>query len=210
MTDRSDSGARKSMRSSRPNIAALTPTPSASVATTAAVNSGRRRAAAQRVAHVLHDVFDEHGAVRVAGVVLDSIHATEGEACVARCLLASHAARATFLGFAIEVEAHLFIHLTFDAPRDGRSCAGDSASRSTTRVTIGVSLRQLMSRMSDTAVVRLCHCVGLRVELFAAGASELVVLGAAVVVRGAPLGANPSASLESVEGGVERALGNLQ
>src|SRR3954470_15920950 len=47
-------------------------------------------------------------------------------------------------------------------------------------------------------------------ELLLTRAGELVVLGAPIVVGGAPFGADPSASLEAMEGGVERPLRDLQ
>src|SRR5438552_3677062 len=53
-------------------------------------------------------------------------------------------------------------------------------------------------------------CVSFGVELFPAGSRELVELGATVVVRRAPLGFDPAASLEAVEGGVEGPLRDLQ
>src|SRR5262245_53951609 len=47
-------------------------------------------------------------------------------------------------------------------------------------------------------------------ELFAAGAGEGVILGAAVVLGGPPLGLDPALLLHAVEGGVERTLVDLQ
>src|SRR5579884_1257706 len=47
-------------------------------------------------------------------------------------------------------------------------------------------------------------------ELFAARSRELVVAGAAVVFRGAPLGLDPSVKQQPLERGIERAFFNLQ
>src|ERR1700687_1776246 len=48
-----------------------------------------------------------------------------------------------------------------------------------------------------------------RCELFAPSRSQLVVLGAAVVLGGAPVGLDPAASLKAMQGRIERALLNL-
>src|SRR5215217_2550960 len=53
-------------------------------------------------------------------------------------------------------------------------------------------------------------CVGLALELIPPASRELVVLRTPVVVRRTPFGADPPASLESMQCGVERALGDLE
>src|SRR4051812_13208594 len=52
--------------------------------------------------------------------------------------------------------------------------------------------------------------IGFQRELLLSRARELVELRASVVVRRTPLGLDPSAPLEPVEGGVERSLRDLE
>src|SRR5262249_7518427 len=67
------------------------------------------------------------------------------------------------------------------------------------------SLQNLGDRPGESFPVR-----GLDAELFAPRASEVVVLGAAIVFRSAPLGLDPTLLLHSVERRVERSFFDLQ
>jgi hypothetical protein len=52
--------------------------------------------------------------------------------------------------------------------------------------------------------------VGLSFQLFSAATGQLIVFGAAIVVRRAPTRLNPSAAFKPVKSGIQRSLANLK
>src|SRR5438270_28078 len=56
----------------------------------------------------------------------------------------------------------------------------------------------------------LAPCVGFAIELLAAHAGEFVILGTAIVVRGAPFRPDPAAALETMQRRVQRPLLDAQ
>ena len=111
----------------------------------------------------------------------------------------AHARTHVLVHLIVEVEAQFFVQVGFDgfAAKDGAQAIeqiGEHGGTSGVFQYLGDGRGEFLP------------AVGFDFELFAAGAGELVILRAAVVLRCAPTGLDPATALEAMEGGIKRTL----
>src|SRR6185437_6985035 len=157
----------------------------------------------QAVAQIFPEMFDRAGAPRLARALAGLLNAANRDESLAPRFFARHARTDILLRLALDVIAEFFVEFVVERPaaKDGAYPVSEIAEHGPVSL---CSFEHLVDNGGQST-----PGIGFGLQLLSAPASEFVIAGAAVVLADGPLGTQPAAALQTMQGRIQRALLHL-